>query len=111
MTGDGRDHPYRLTFDPSRDLSGARIYDDLETFDRDIATHGSLPTLIDHLDGAGQSVIGFTWNVIFETELDILASRRPAYLAPSHLGTECLMWWRRPSVSLSAVSVELSGRE
>jgi len=105
-TGDGRAHTHRLTFDPGPDLSCACVYGDLGSFDRDVERHGSLSRLLGHLDERGHRVVGFTWNVVFEAELDVLAGMRPRGAPPAHLGVECLMWWRTPSISDLSVVVE-----
>ncbi len=107
VTGDGHAHPHRLTFDPGPDLGDARIYDDLRSFDRDIERHRSLSGLVGHLDERGHRVMGFTWNLVFEAELDVLAGVRPRRAAPAHLGVECLMWWRTPRLSDTSVPVQL----
>lgn len=98
-TGDANRHRFRMVFDPTPDLDPTLIYDDLQSFDTDVARHGSVRGLLSHLDRSGHNVMGFTWNLVYAAELSVLAGRRPRGQPPAHLGVECLLWWRRPSAS------------
>lgn len=101
----GLPHMHSLQFDPGPDLSEETIYDDLASFDADVTSSGSLSGLLQSLDARQIRAVGFTWNIVFEVEIEILSGHRSSSAPPANLGVESVLWWRSPRSHASEVGL------